>query len=141
MSQRLFSGLIGLGIFISLIGLLFLPAALNSKAGTSDNLMPGGLAIFSLGALMVSTGMYAKARALRAAIDADPNLQSLLNGAKRKGNCDSCHSAASVVQCTMHKVNLCTTCMNQHYEPRGCVYIPSNRRTVHRTARAAAGRR
>ncbi len=140
MSQKFLSAVVGLGILVCFIGLLFLPAAFNTRSGTTDNsLMGGGLAVFSLGALMIGIGMYGKARLLRAAIDADPNLQSLLNGAKRKGNCDSCKSAAPVVQCTMHKLNLCASCMNQHYDPRGCVYVPSNRRTAHRS-RAAAGR-
>jgi len=140
MSQKFLTGVVGLGILVSFIGLLFLPAAFNSKSG-DNTLMAGGLAIFSLGALMMASGMYAKARLLRAAIDADPNLQSLLNGAKRKGNCDSCHAAAPVIQCTMHKTNLCASCMNQHYDPRGCVYVPSSRRSAPRTARAAAARR
>lgn len=140
MSQKVLTAVVGLGILVAFIGLLFLPAAFNSKAGSNDNLMGGGLAVFSLGALMMASGMYAKARLLRAAIDADPNLQSLLNGAKRKGNCDSCHSAAPVIQCTMHKLSLCSSCMKQHYDPRGCVYVPSSRRSGHRSSRAVAGR-
>lgn len=137
MSQKFLAGFIGIGILVSFVGMLFLPAAFNGK-GTNDNLMGGGLAIFALGALMVATGMYGKARVLRSEIDSDPNMSALLNNGKRKG-CDICRTAAPVIHCTMHKTNLCSVCLNQHYDSRACVYVPASRRPTSR-ARASAAR-
>jgi hypothetical protein len=137
MSQRILTGLIAVGILIAFIGMLFIPAAFNGKETTNDNLMGGGLAIFALGALMISTGLYAKSRVLRAKIESDPNMMALLNNGKK---CDVCRSAGPVVQCTMHRAALCSVCLNQHYDNRACVYVPATRRLASRAARASAGR-
>ncbi len=126
MSQKFLTMVIVVGVLIALVGLVFMPAALNGRGG-NDSLLGAGLAIFALGALLISMAMYAKARFLRSAIDADPNLQAFLNAAKAKG-CDSCRAAGPVVQCTMHRVSLCSTCLSQHYDPRACVYVPASRR-------------
>jgi hypothetical protein len=138
MPQKILSALVVLGVMVAFAGLLFMPAALNSRNGSNDNLLGAGLAVFSFGALAVSMGMYGKARLLRAAIDADPNLQALLQGAKSKGSCEMCRSAAPVVHCSMHKLSLCSNCLNQHYDPRACVYVPSWRKTVSRSRAASA---
>lgn len=137
MSQKILTGLIAVGILIAFIGMLFIPAAFNGKETTNDNLMGGGLAIFALGALMISAGLYAKGRVLRAKIESDPNMMALLNNGKK---CDVCHSAGPVVQCTMHRVVLCSVCLNQHYDNRACVYVPASRRLASRAARASAAR-
>lgn len=132
MSQKVLTTVVAVGGLIALVGLLFMASAANSHNG-NDNLLGPGLAIFALGALLISMAMYAKARLLRGAIDADPNLQAFLNAAKAKG-CDNCRAAGPVVLCTMHKVNLCSTCLNQHYDSRACVYVPAIRRTRSRAA-------
>jgi len=139
MSQKILTGLIAVGILVSVIGMLFLPAAFNAKQGTNDNLMGPGLAIFALGALMAATGFYGKGRLLHRTIESDPNMVAMLNVGKRKGQCDHCHSAAPVVQCTMHRVGLCSACLNQHYDARACVYVPASRRLASR-GRAASAR-
>jgi hypothetical protein len=140
MSQKILTTLIAFGILVAFVGLMFMPAAVSGHNGGNDTLLGAGLAIFAFGSLAMSMGMYGKARLLRASIDADPNLQALLNGAKTKGNCDSCRAAAAVIQCTMHRVGLCTTCIAQHYDARACVYVPVSRRTANKGRAARAGR-
>ncbi len=136
MSQKFLTVFICIGVLIAFVGLLFMPAALNGRGGGNESLLGAGLAIFAFGALVISMAMYAKARLLRAAIDADPNLQALLNAAKAKG-CDVCRAAGPIVQCTMHRVSLCSTCLSQHYDPRACVYVPASRRQARGRAASA----
>jgi hypothetical protein len=126
-----------LGCFVSFTGLLFLPAALNSRSGDHE-LLGAGLAVFSIGILMIGFSLYFKARGLGAQLH-DQSMSTMLNGKVRKGAvCDLCHKDVPVVQCTMHKLGLCATCMSEHYESRACVYVPAVRKQSHKTVRALA---
>jgi hypothetical protein len=138
--EKMWNALIGLGILVSLSGLLFLPAALTPSTA-DEGMLAAGLALFATGTMFVTSGLYFKARALRAAIDADPNLAAIANARKRRGTCDKCRNGVALIHCTMHRVALCAVCLVQHYDTRGCVYVPAARRPVTRTATAtAAGR-
>lgn len=137
--DKILKTLIVLGGLLSLAGLLAVPSALYSETRDQE-LLGTALAFFGMGALIVSLGLYFQARALRASIHADPNLLALLNASKRKGTCDNCKSAAPLIQCTMHRVSLCGTCLVQHYEPRGCVYVPAIRKSGRSSRGVAAGR-
>ena len=140
MLKQIWNWLIAAGGFVSFVGLLFLPSALNSQ-NRDESLLGAGLAIFSLGVLIVAVGFYLKTKALRAEIGSDPNRAALLNGKRRKINCDSCHQAAPVIQCTMHKMSLCSNCLSQHYDSRACVYVPAIRKNAGKMARGASAAR
>lgn len=127
------------GVLICIAGLLAVPSALNSETRDQE-LLGTALALFGIGTLVVASSLYFQARVLRARITADPNLLAILNASKRKGTCDSCKTAAPLITCTLHRVNLCGTCLVQHYEPRGCVYVPAVRKTSRTSRGASAGR-
>ncbi len=137
--DRFLKILIVAGLLISFAGLLIIPGAVNSETRDQE-LLGTALAFFGLGALLVALGLYFQARALRASINADPNLLAVLKASKRVGTCDTCKAAAPLIHCTMHRVNLCGTCLVQHYEPRGCVYVPVVRKTARISRGVAASR-
>jgi hypothetical protein len=139
-TDKICKTLIVVGLLMALAGLVAVPGALNGN-NHDQELLSTGLALFGMGALISALGLYFLTRSLRARINADPNLLAALsNGNKRKGTCDSCKSAAPVILCTMHRVTLCGTCLVQHYEARGCVYVPALRKTSKTGRSAAAGR-
>ncbi len=127
------------GVLVSLAGLLTVPSALYGQTRDQE-LLGSALAFFGMGTLMVALSLYLQARAVQARIDADPNLAALVNANKRKGSCDNCKSALPLIQCTMHRVSLCGTCLIQHYDPRGCVYVPAVRKSSKSSRGVAAGR-
>jgi len=128
------------GVLICFTGLVVIPSALNSEP-RDPQLLGAALAFFGMGALILSLSLYFEARALRVRINADANLVEHLHASKRKMTCDNCKSSSPIIQCTMHRLNLCATCLVDHYEARGCVYVPAVRKTTGRASRAAlAGR-
>ncbi len=140
MSQKAINWTIVLGCFVSFIGLLFIPTALTAHSGDSS-LLGGGMALFSVGVLMIGGSLYFKAKALGAQLN-DPSMSMMLSGKLRKGVvCDLCRKNVPVVQCTMHKLGLCAHCMSEHYESRACVYVPSVRKPVNKAARGARASR
>jgi hypothetical protein len=132
-TKKIGSWLLAAGCFIAFVGLCFLPSAFGSDPDRS--MLGAGLGVFSLGMLMISGGVYAKARALGQASSADAP-----QSAKRKGksNCDKCGEDEPVIQCRVHQVHLCADCLGNHYDFRACAYVPSTRRaaTVKSTASA-----
>jgi hypothetical protein len=138
-TDKIWKVLLLVGVLIAFAGLLAIPSALNSETRDQE-LLGTALALFGTGGLISALGLYLQARFLSARINADPNLLAMVNASKRKGTCDSCKSAAPMIQCTMHRVNLCGTCLVQHYEARGCVYVPAVRKTTKNARGVAAGR-
>lgn len=138
MSQKICNWSIAIGALVAFVGLMFFPSALMG-ANKEENLLGAGMAIFSMGALLMSIAFYFKSRVLNATDSASGRAAAA--GKRRKGNCDVCQQEAGVVHCTMHKVILCATCLSKHYDSRGCVYVPAVRRPVVRSARGvSAGR-
>jgi hypothetical protein len=102
--------------------------------------MGAGLAIFGMGTLMIGGSLYFKAKALGAQFN-DQSMNTFLGSKLRKATCDLCRKSIPVVQCTMHKLSLCATCMTDHYESRACVYVPAVRKSAAKTARGASASR
>jgi hypothetical protein len=137
LTDKILKTLIAVGVLICVAALLAFPAALS---GNKDlELLGTALAFFGIGTLIISLSLYLQSRTLRSRINADPNLVAALQGTKRKGTCDHCRLATPVIQCTMHRVTLCASCLVQHYDSRGCVYVPAVRKTG-RSRAGAAGR-
>jgi len=120
------------------IGLCFLPGALGEHPDA--DLLEIGACQFSLGALIVAVGIYAKARSVQAAI-ASGDLVPTTNQRVR-GGCDLCGTEAPVVQCKVHQLHLCGSCLAQHYDVRSCSYIPTSRTATNKAGKvmAASGR-
>ena len=140
MSQKHWNWLIALGALVCVAGLLFLPSALGPH-GQDEGILGAAGAIFGLGSMIISAGLYFKASAVRAEIAANPQLAAMLSGKRPKGTCEQCREAAPVIQCTMHKQSLCAACLVQHYESRACVYVPAVRKAANRSARGASAAR
>jgi hypothetical protein len=131
---------IAVGVLIALIGLIFIPAGFAARNSDTTSLS-AGLAIFAMGLVTVSVAFYSQARSIQSRVAANPNSSALSTGKQRKLVCDVCHKGSAVIQCTMHKTVLCPACLEGHYESRGCVYVPTVRRTAMRTARGAVASR
>jgi hypothetical protein len=131
---------IGVGVLIAFVGLTVLAAAYASQS-TGEDMLAGGLVIFAVGILIISVSFYIHGNALHSQQNADSGPSALSGGKQRKLICAVCHKSAAVIQCTMHKTVLCPGCLSGHYESRGCVYVPTVRRTSVKTARGAVAAR
>jgi hypothetical protein len=126
------------GCSLMVLGLCFLPAALGNHPDPA--ILGGGVCLFSLGALMASSGMYLKAVAAQAGAPAGVAAGAAKGPVKRaRGGCDLCGTESPAVNCKVHQVHLCGDCLGKHYDFRSCVYVPSTRRpaTVKVMARGA----
>ena len=131
---------IAVGALIAFVGLIFIPAALTSQS-TGEDFLAAGLVIFAAGILIIGVSFYVHAKSLSSQTATDTSF-SVSSGAKqRRLVCDVCHKGAAVIHCTMHKTVLCPACLSGHYESRGCVYVPTVRRTSVKAARGAVASR
>ena len=131
---------IAVGVLTAFVGLTFIPAALRAQ-NSAENILGAGLAIFSIGILTMAVSFYVRSKSLLLQPGVDTSSSIPSGGKQRKLICDVCHKAAAVIQCTMHKTVLCPACLSGHYESRGCVYVPTVRRTSIKTARGAVASR
>jgi hypothetical protein len=121
MSSRAGNWLITAGALAMFAALVFLPAAFGQH---SENVLALAGCLFSMGALLISAGIYVKARFLPkvVATQSAPEVPR-----KIRGGCDLCRNDIPVIQCRVHELHLCTTCMAEHYDSRSCAYVPSTR--------------
>jgi hypothetical protein len=139
MSSKTANWIIAAGALMVFIGLCFVPAALGENA--QADLLELGACQFSLGALVVATGIYAKARVVQAAIAAgDFKKETPASNLRVRGGCDLCGSEAPVVQCKVHQLHLCGSCLAQHYDVRSCAYVPTTRTTTQRNSKSLAAK-
>jgi len=137
MSSKTATWIIVAGALMMLIGLCFLPGALGGHP--DPDMLEFGACQFSLGALVVAAGIYTKARALQAAIaSGEPRKESAPSNQRVRGGCDLCGSEAPVVQCKVHQLHLCGTCLAQHYDVRSCAYVPTTRTATNKAGRKLA---
>ena len=131
---------IAVGVLIGFVGLIIIPAGFASR-NTDTTSLSAGLAIFAMGLVTISVAFYFQARSIQSHVAANPNSSAPSGGKQRRLICDVCHKSAAVIQCTMHKTVLCPGCLAGHYEARGCVYVPTVRRTSMKAARGAVASR
>jgi hypothetical protein len=126
MSSQTGNWLIGLGALGAVIGIVVLPAALGENPDTS--LLILGAAGVALGSLIVSSGIYLKARAVQSPAGSSGTPGEPKNSTRRvRGGCDICHGDLPVIHCKVHQVHMCAECLGQHYDSRTCSYVPSTR--------------
>jgi hypothetical protein len=137
MSSKTANWIIAAGALLMFIGLCFLPAALGEYPDA--DLLEVGASQFSLGALIIATGIYAKARGIQIAIaSGEPRKESGSSNHRVRGGCDLCGTEAPVVQCKVHQLHLCGTCLTQHYDVRSCAYVPTTRTATNKVGRNLA---
>jgi hypothetical protein len=133
MSTKLGGWLILLGGMFALIGLMILPAA--GRNGSDRNLLGVGMSVFAMGALVIATGIYVKAKTLQEDTKPGKPIE-----AEKRGGCDRCHAEPPAIQCKVHQLHLCDTCLASHYDFRSCVYVPSTRRTTLKPGKSMVAR-
>jgi hypothetical protein len=125
MSSKTATWIMAAGVMLMFIGLCFLPAALGDHPDA--DMLEIGACQFSLGALVLAAGIYAKARVLQAAIASGDLPKVPAPNQRVRGGCDLCGTEAPVVQCKVHQLHLCGNCLAQHYDVRSCAYVPTTR--------------
>ena len=134
MSSKTANWIIAAGAVFMVIGLCFLPAALGERPDA--DLLELGACLFSLGALIIAAGLYVKARMVQMEIASGaPRKESAPSNQRVRGGCDLCGSEAPVVQCKVHQLHLCGSCLAQHYDVRSCAYVPTTRTATNKTGR------
>ena len=124
------------GTGVALVGLCFVPAALT---GSGDHSLFGiGTSLFAFGTLIISGGIYLKANAQRSAPGAKEKTK--MKERTARGACHRCKSDTPAIQCKVHQVHLCPSCLAEHYDFRSCVYVPSTRRNANTKSVAARAR-
>jgi hypothetical protein len=137
MSSRSSNWMIAAGALVLFVGLCVLAAGLGKNADP-DQLVAGAGA-FSMGALTIAAGIYLKARVLQAGAPAAAAKEP--SGGKRsRGGCELCATEAPVIQCKVHQLHLCGTCLAQHYDFRSCAYVPSTRAGSNKPAKGMAAK-
>jgi len=136
MPSKISTGFILFGSVTIFSALCVLPAALSKDAESS--LLAMAAALFSMGAMVVVSGVYLKARVLQAQAPR-PETPAGPNPAQR-GGCELCGKEAPVVRCKVHQLDLCGACLARHYDNRSCAYIPSANKSMGRTTRAMAAK-
>ena len=98
MSTKTASWIIGTGALMMFIGLCFLPGAFG--AHPESDMLEIGACQFSLGALVVAAGIYAKARMPQFATSkGEPRKEAAAANQRVRGGCDLCGTEAPVVEC------------------------------------------
>lgn len=139
MSSKTANWIIAAGVVLMFIGLCFVPAAMGKNA--EADLLELGACQFSLGALVMAAGIYAKARLLQSALaSGDSKKESATSNPRVRGGCDLCGSEAPVIQCKVHQLHLCGSCLAQHYDVRSCAYVPTTRTGTHKNSRTLAAK-
>jgi hypothetical protein len=136
MSSKAATWIIAAGAVLMAIGLCFLPAALGERPDT--DLLEVGACLFSLGALIIAAGMYTKARMVQMEIASGEPRKEPTSNQRVRGGCDLCGTEAPVVQCKVHQLHLCGSCLAQHYDVRSCAYVPTTRTATNKTGRNLA---
>jgi hypothetical protein len=140
MSWKTANWIIAGGVFLMFIGLCFLPGALGEHPDA--DMLELGACQFSLGALIVALGVYVKARIVQWTISSgDFRKESAPSHQRVRGGCDLCGSEAPAVQCKVHQLHLCGSCLAQHYDIRSCAYVPTTRTATNKGGRALASAR
>ena len=136
MSSKTANWIIAAGVLLMFVGLCFFSALLSDHP--EADMLEFGACQFSLGALVMACGIYAKARALQSAIaSGEPRKEPSNSNQRVRGGCDLCGTEAPAVQCKVHQMHLCGSCLAQHYDVRSCAYVPTTR-TANKTGRGAA---
>jgi len=138
MSSRTGSWIVALGALVLFLGLIVLGTSLG-KSGDPDAL-PVGAGLFSLGAVAIAGGIYLKAKAVQRASSSEAPRKESANAGRTRGGCELCGIEAPVVQCKIHRLQLCGTCLSQHYDARSCIYVPSTRRAAGKPGKGLAAK-
>ncbi len=127
---------VAIGILFALFGLVTLAA--GQQGSTGEGILAVGSGAFATGVLIVSAGLYWKARAIQRASSGNfPGAAPAVESRRGKVPCYQCKASSALVYCKAHNMRLCANCLAQHDDPQACVYVP----VVRRKQRQLLGRR
>ena len=136
MPSKVSTGFILFGSVTIFAALCMLPAALMKDA--EGSLLAMAAALFSMGALVIASGVYLKARVLQATA---PRAEAAPGpNASQRGGCELCGKEVPAVRCKVHQLDLCGACLARHYDNRSCVYIPSANKSAAKPTRAMSAK-
>jgi hypothetical protein len=138
MSSRSGNWMVAAGALLLFVGICILAAAMGKNADPDQLLL--GAAAFSVGALAAAAGIYLKARALQGTVIGAPAKEPANGGKRSRGGCELCATEAPVIQCKVHQLHLCGTCLAQHYDFRSCAYVPSTRAAGNKPGKGLAAK-
>jgi hypothetical protein len=140
MTSRAGNWIIAAGALAAFCGACTLPAALGEHRDTA--LLGLGACLLSVGAFLAASGIYWKARALQSQVEAGVTEGEAKPSSRRvRGGCELCASETPVIQCRVHQLQLCPTCLAEHYDPRSCAYVPPTRKPASRAGKSMAAKR
>jgi hypothetical protein len=131
MSSKTCNWMIAVGGLGTLLGLGLAASSMGAQVETT--LLSLGACALSIGSLTAATGVYLKAQLLQGQPGTGSEAKNLQR--RGRGGCDICGDTP-VVNCKVHKVDLCADCLGEHYDFRSCAYVPSPRRQGAKTAAA-----
>ena len=134
MTARVGNWLIAIGAITILVGLCCLPAALGVHRDAA--LLGLGASIFGMGALFMAGGLYFKAQMLL--MRGHSGASETAPVPRTRGGCELCGSDVPVIHCRVHQLQLCATCLAQHFDPRSCSYVPPTRRPAAKSGKGMA---
>ncbi len=133
MTARLGNWMIAIGAVTVFLALCCLPAALGDRS--DPTLLAVSASIFSLGALGIATGIYVKAGLLRSLGIVEAEAAPVR---RARGGCELCGSDVPVIQCRVHQLQLCATCLAEHYDSRSCSFVPPPQRPASKSGKGMA---
>jgi hypothetical protein len=133
MSSKTGIGLVAAGVIATFAGLACFPAALRD--GNDTNVFSLGVCLFSIGMLLAASGTYLNARLL----SRQQGPEAASSPARRvRGGCELCAGETPAIRCKTHQLQMCASCLAQHYDVRSCVYVPLMRSVASGSAKAMA---
>ena len=140
MTSRAGNWIIAAGALAVFFGICILPAALGEHRDSA--LLGLAACLLSVGAFLAATGIYCKARALQSKVAAGaPEGESKSSSRRSRGACELCASETPVIQCRAHQLQLCPTCLVEHYDSRSCAYVPAPRKSANKSGKSMAAKR
>lgn len=140
MTSRAGNWIIAAGALAVFCGICTLPAALGEHRDVA--LLGLGVCFLSVGSFLAASGIYWKARVLQSKIAAGiTDGESKTPSRRVRGGCELCASETPVIQCRVHQLQLCPTCLAEHYDSRSCAYVPTTRKLANKSGKGMAAKR
>jgi hypothetical protein len=111
---------IAIGSVLAVIGIICFLALLGESQ--IETIRPIGSVCFSLGTLIIATGVYLQARRLQAQYE-----PPVSKNKKVERLCSSCNRMPAVLFCRVHVLRLCSSCFEKHDDGIHCSFVPSKR--------------
>ncbi len=121
-SNKLGQVLLIFGGLLMTAGVCLAPAGFGKDADPS--VLGLSASLFSLGALCMAGGFFAKSRLLATLQEGERQISK--SKKSKLQLCEACQESTAIIVCATHRASLCADCMPGHYDARACAYAPLN---------------